>query len=112
MGLFSRSASIVIMFGYFARFMPNSKPLVCPSLVFEIAKSACFFAMSRVPSFELSSTTIISCAMPSRAVFTCWISSSMFSASFHVVVTTEIPRADKCGHSWISFIDWNYNFIV
>ena len=62
-GSFSRSASIVIIIECLASFMPWSRPLVWPSLVLITATSAGCLAVWRVPSGELSSTTIISCGI-------------------------------------------------
>lgn len=61
LGLFSKSASIVIIIGYWASRIPWSRPLVCPSLALVTATSARRAAMRKVPSVELSSTIIISC---------------------------------------------------
>lgn len=89
-GLFSRSASMVMMVGYCASCMPSRRPLVCPCLGLVFAMSACCFAVCRVASVELSSITIISCGWFLRVFRIVRIRGFMFSCSFHVVVTTEI----------------------
>lgn len=112
-GLFSRSASMVMIVGYCASCMPSSRPLVWPCRGLVFAMSACCFAIFRVLSVELSSITIISCGWFLRVCRIVRISFFMFSCSFHVVVTMEMPCKLFFRLFWVVWLEFEgvYEFV-